>query len=245
MKEVHVRKSAHTVAKSCVNQFSDNAQKQSASLTHTQRHRDSCGDNKGLHNAMSMMCLAATQMDAGDFFNPTSDPKGRLDAIQNVLAKNPTFNTGVATTMSSLVTIVKTPQYNCFAPKSAREMPDYGGDYNKGSYMLRSFANMGAICVTDGTHVNAGNANEKIVFILHSKMKYNNQEELKTLKANKDEVIDIQRFDCLHPDCTDAAANGTGGKYCITHKPEVSHIIQHSHFFPQSLHPLILSITTL
>ena len=240
-KDVHVRDSAYTVAKSCVETYEDDARKQTASLTHTQRHRDSCGDNEGLHNPMSMFCLAATQMEAGDFFTPTSDPKGRLNAIQNVLAKNPTFNFGVATTMLSLVTIVKTPKYNCFAPKSTRELPDYGGDYNAGAYMLKSFANRGAICVTDGTQVNADNAHEKIVFILHPMMKYNNQEELKTLKSGDDFVKETQRFDCLHPDCTDTAANGTGGKYCNTHKPTVSHCNTHTSFLNHCIRSSFIS----
>ena len=239
-KEVHVRKSAHTVAKSCVDQFSDNAQKQCASLANTERHRDSCGDNKGLHNSISMVCLSATQMDSGDFFSPTSDPHGRLGTIRNVLVEYPTFNIGLATTISNLVTIAKTSGYNCFASAGVRDLPDYGGKgYNKGCKMLQSLRENGAIVVTDGTTVTADNAHEKTVLILHPEMKYNNQDELKTLKIHKNEAIGVQRLDCVHPDCTDAAANGTGGKYCDTHTPEVSHI-QHSHFFPQSLHPLIL-----
>ena len=240
-KEVHVRNNAFIVAKSCVDQHKGDANKQCVSLATTERKRNSCEDNEGLHNSISMMCLAATR-NGGDFFSPSSDPNGRLDTIQNVLAEYPDFTTGLATTMSNVVTIVKTPGYNCFASERVRNLSDYGGTDNKGCKMLKSLKENGAIVVTDGTQVTADNAHEKIVLILHSMMKRNNQEELKTLKNRGDGrvVIDTQRFDCLN--CNNAIANnGGGGKYCPDCIPEVSHI-QLSHFFPQSLHPLILSI---
>ena len=229
-KEVHVRTSAYTVAKSCVDRFSGNAKKQTASLVSTKRHRDSCGDNEGLHNAISMTCLAATKMGAGTFFSLDSDPLRRLDTIQNVLANYPDYTTGLATTMSNVVTILKTPKYNCFAPQCIRDLPDYGGDINKGRHMLRSFARLGAIVITDGTEVTADNAREKTVLILHDMMKHGNQDELKTLKTLQTGYIKDQKFDCLN--CNNAiASNGGCGKYCPDCIPEVSHI-QLSHSFP-------------
>ena len=232
-KTLNAKKSAAPVAQACVDRHPGNAKKQSTSLASVQRQRNSCGDNENMHNSISMLSLASHTRGAGTFISLGNDPENKLSRIQNVRVKFPNRTTGIVTKASNIVSILKTPGFNSFAPERARKLADYGNNHrNKFNYMITGFLQFGAVVVYGRGEINANTAHLMEVIVLHDSLTPGNHTLCKTLVQDNNKTH-VQRFDCH--ECNNAVALGCGDMYCEDCKPEVSHI-QLLHFFPSIIY---------
>lgn len=240
-KKIDVHENAAPVLEASKTRHQDDAQKQVVSLNAIAMRRNSTGKNPEMNNIFStLLNIAAGNPKFGEFFDANSP---RANQIQNVITKHNIKRSELrafATTANNMVKQFRKSKNNQFLKQSIMQRPDYGGNHNFLQILLKHCRELNIVVVTDGMDITSENAKQKKIYLVHSLLALGNEEACRQL-VKQNNTLKSERPDCEHKDCTAAVGTGGGGKYCPDCIPTVSHI-QHSHFFPQSFHPLILSI---